>query len=176
MPSIDPERPPTGSVGRRDFLAAAARVLLWVTGGSAAVGLARYLSYEPPSARPTRFTLEDPQAYPKGARAVVRDAGAVVCRDAEGFYARSLICSHLGCRVRPSEDGGFACPCHGSRFSGDGACVQGPAGRNLQGLALGLDDQGRLVLDLSAPVDPAWRLRVGTAMGSLSWGRKENRS
>lgn len=162
MPSSDPERPTVGPVGRRGFLAVAARALLWGTGGAAAAGLTRYLSYEPPSARPTRFTLEEPQAYPEGIRAVVGEAGAVVYRDAEGFYARSLICGHLGCRVRPAEDGGFACPCHGSRFSRDGACVHGPAGRNLDALALSLDDRGRLVLDLSTSVDPAWRLRAGT--------------
>jgi cytochrome b6-f complex iron-sulfur subunit len=99
-----------------------------------------------------------PKAYPLGERVVVPAAGAAVHRDAGGFFARSLTCGHLGCRVRPSDDGGFACPCHGSRFAAEGARLQVPAPRDLEGLALALDDQGRLVVDLSGRVDSAWRL------------------
>ena len=174
MPSTDPDGRPT--MVRRGFLSVAARVLLWLTGGVAAAGLVRYLSYEPPAARPSRFTLEDPVAYPVGTRDVVAEAGAAVYRDTAGFYARSLICSHLGCRVRPSDDGGFACPCHGSRFSRDGACVHGPAARDLAAVALAMDDQGRLVVDTSTRVDPAWRLSPGTGLGRLAGGSKGSRS
>ncbi len=41
--------------------------------------------------------------------------------------ALSLTCTHLGCRVRPASSGGFACPCHGSRFAIDGERTFGPA-------------------------------------------------
>jgi len=41
--------------------------------------------------------------------------------------ALSLSCTHLGCRVRPAAAGGFACPCHGSRFAADGTRTFGPA-------------------------------------------------
>lgn len=41
--------------------------------------------------------------------------------------ALSLTCTHLGCRVRPASSGGFACPCHGSRFAADGSLTAGPA-------------------------------------------------
>jgi cytochrome b6-f complex iron-sulfur subunit len=156
MPSKDTD--PHPPLSRRGFVALATRAVLWMVGGAAAVGLGRYLSYSPSTARPTRFTLDVPEAYPSGARVVVPGAGAAVYRDAEGFFARSLTCGHLGCRVRPSQDGGFACPCHGSRFAAEGARLQGPAPRDLEGLALALDDRGRLVVDLSARVDSAWRL------------------
>ena len=34
-------------------------------------------------------------------------------RDREGVYAISMVCTHLGCIVKPST-AGFDCPCHAS--------------------------------------------------------------
>jgi len=151
---------------RRGFLAVATRVLLWATGGAAAAALGRYLSYEPPSSRSSPITLEPAQSYPIGSRLVVAEAGAALFRDARGFFARSLTCVHLGCRVGESGDGGFSCPCHGSHFTREGARMSGPAGRDLDGLALRLDEQGRLVLDGSARVDSSWRLPAPAAQAA----------
>ena len=53
-----------------------------------------------------------------------RNAG--VSRDESGVYAVSLVCTHLGCIVKPSPDG-FECPCHGSRFDRNGEVTRGPA-------------------------------------------------
>lgn len=164
MPSHDPDR--GLQVGRRSFLALATRIVLWATGGAAATGLSRYLSYEPPAARPSRFTLEAPDAYPSGASIVVAAAGAALFRDERGFFARSLTCVHLGCRVGEAGDGGFACPCHGSHFTREGTRVSGPAARDLDGLALRLDEQGRLVLDGSARVQSSWRLPAPAAQAA----------
>lgn len=172
MTSIDPDR--AASVGRRSFLALAAQAVFWLTGGAAAVGLSRYLSYEPARARPSRFTLDVPEAYPFPSRVVVA-AGAAVYHDEAGFFARSLTCAHLGCRVQPSDDGGFACPCHGSRFAHDGGRLRGPAPRDLEGVALAFDDKGRLVLDLSTTVDPAWRLPAGATVGRGSPSTSERK-
>jgi Rieske Fe-S protein len=171
MPSNDPDR--SAPLGRRGFLALAARAVLWATGGAAAVGLSRYLSYEPAGEQPTRFTLEPPEAYPPGSRIEVAQAGAAVYRDAGGFFARSLTCGHLGCRVRAADDGGLACPCHGSRFSRDGSLQNGPAPRDLDGIRLTLDSQGRLVLDLTSRVDSSWRLPSATACGPRPAGANE---
>jgi len=156
IPSSDPDRGPR--LGRRGFLGLATRALLWVTGGATAIAISRYLSYQPPATESSRFTLESQAAYPAETMTVVAAAGAALYRDARGFFARSLTCGHLGCRVRPSEDGGFACPCHGSRFARLGYRLHGPAARDLDGVALSLDGQGRLVLDMSTRVDGAWRL------------------
>lgn len=57
-------------------------------------------------------------------------AGPVVAiRDpanAEGVIAFNSMCTHQGCGVA-WEEGEFACPCHGSKYSADGAVVEGPA-------------------------------------------------
>jgi Rieske Fe-S protein len=160
--STDPDR--LCPLGRRDFLSLATRALLWATGGATAFGLSRYLAYEPEPAKASRFTLEAPAAFPPGARVLVGAAGAAVYHDADGFFARSLTCGHLGCRVQPSDDGGFDCPCHGSRFSRDGARLKGPTPSDLKGLALELDRDGNLVLDLDRPVDCSWRLEAGVTV------------
>ena len=48
-------------------------------------------------------------------------------------YALRAECTHLGCLVQPALGGvgGFACPCHGSQYSADGAVQRGPAPRPL---------------------------------------------
>lgn len=42
-------------------------------------------------------------------------------------------CTHLGCTFPWNEiDRQFQCPCHGSRYTPDGAVVRGPADRPLK--------------------------------------------
>jgi glycine/D-amino acid oxidase-like deaminating enzyme/nitrite reductase/ring-hydroxylating ferredoxin subunit len=55
-------------------------------------------------------------------------------RDEEGqLHALSPVCTHMGCHVswNPAERS-WDCPCHGSRFSGEGRVLQGPATRDLE--------------------------------------------
>lgn len=54
-------------------------------------------------------------------------------RRGESVAAFSAVCPHLGCGVEARGDG-FACPCHGSAFAGDGRVVGGPAPRGLDPL------------------------------------------
>ena len=63
--------------------------------------------------------------------AVYRDEGGRV-------HALSPVCTHMGCHVswNPAERS-WDCPCHGSRFRGDGAVIQGPATRDLAKRDLG---------------------------------------
>lgn len=52
----------------------------------------------------------------------------------------SPVCPHLGCQVffdRQLKQ--YACPCHGSRFSLDGAHIAGPAPRSLDALPSKID-------------------------------------
>ena len=56
----------------------------------------------------------------------------------------SPVCPHLGCQVYfDRQIKQYACPCHGSRFSVDGAHLAGPAPRGLDTLPSKID-QGAL--------------------------------
>jgi Rieske Fe-S protein len=61
---------------------------------------------------------------------VFRGERVVLLRDEKGYYALSLICTHLGCTVTVTEDK-LSCPCHGSLFDRQGAVVKGPADKPL---------------------------------------------
>ncbi len=57
-----------------------------------------------------------------------------VYRDEDGtLHALSPVCRHLACIVawNPAEHS-WDCPCHGSRYSGEGRVIQGPATSDLQ--------------------------------------------
>ncbi|MGB7338660.1 MAG: Rieske (2Fe-2S) protein [Phototrophicaceae bacterium] len=49
-----------------------------------------------------------------------------------GLLALYGVCTHLGCLPKwvPSNDR-FECPCHGSKFQGNGSWIEGPAPRGL---------------------------------------------
>ena len=58
---------------------------------------------------------------------------AEVVRTPGGVVARSLLCSHFGCRVQwQPEAGRYACPCHGGIFDREGRPVAGPPMRPLR--------------------------------------------
>ena len=63
--------------------------------------------------------------------------GAVwLAREGDAVRAWSAACPHLGCSIdRAPEGGGFACPCHTSRFSAAGGVVSGPSPRAMDPLA-----------------------------------------
>lgn len=73
-----------------------------------------------------------------GEGAIARVAGdkAAVYRDESGqLHCLSHRCTHLGCVVHfNNAEKSWDCPCHGSRFSYDGAVLQGPANRPLERL------------------------------------------
>jgi len=66
---------------------------------------------------------------------VLPQSGVAVVREVEGLLALDLGCTHLGCTVTATANG-FACPCHGSRFSSSGQVLAGPAPRPLRRLAV----------------------------------------
>lgn len=69
-------------------------------------------------------------------------------RTAEGFYALKSVCTHLGCVPGwQQSQKKFKCFCHGSGFHPDGVNFEGPAPRPLERLRIGLDAQGRIIVD-----------------------------
>jgi cytochrome b6-f complex iron-sulfur subunit len=102
--------------------------------------------YEPPSA----FKAGFPSDYLVGevSEKYKDDYRVWIVRDADGFYALSAICTHLGCTPRwLNDDNKFKCPCHGSGFRRTGINFEGPAPRPLERLKISLSDDGQLLID-----------------------------
>jgi Rieske Fe-S protein len=62
-----------------------------------------------------------------GVLVMIQDAIGVKRTGPNTFDAFSLFCTHQGCRVTITTNTQLDCPCHFSRFDGDGAVVRGPA-------------------------------------------------
>ena len=82
-----------------------------------------------------KFSVALPDSLAAGEAFVPPGRSVAVFRDQEGVYAVSLICTHLGCIVKPGQSG-FECPCHGSQFAADGSVLRGPAPKALPWLAV----------------------------------------
>jgi len=109
---------------RRDFLG---RLWTWTGGALAAASvlvLFRALRSAAPSVREAALDAAAVSRAVASGGAVVGEL--FVIGSAEAPVALSLACTHLGCRVAGAP-GGFACPCHGSRFDAAGGPVAGPA-------------------------------------------------
>ena len=130
------------------------------------------LLYEPPR----RAKIAAPEDYADGTT-YLDEQNLYLVKEGTSFYAMSAVCTHLGCTVKSvrlnepkvvEQDGKkvtmrqeFHCPCHGSRFHGDGQNFAGPAPRPLERFKLTrAAEDGRLVVDLGSKVDQDWRLTV----------------
>ena len=92
-----------------------------------------------------KFRAMLPGALPDGEAFVPPGRSVALFRDAGGVYAISLVCTHLGCIVKPTANG-FECPCHGSAYARDGSVVKGPAPRALSWVSVSVS-QGGLIVD-----------------------------
>ena len=123
-----------------------------------------------------RVKLGNPRDLPEGVT-FYNDLKIYVYRERDTFHAISAVCTHLGCTVNHSHlsrpktveiDGKrveirseFHCPCHGSRFYGDGTNYAGPAPRPLEWVRVELaPEDGKLVIDLDQPVEKNYKLTV----------------
>jgi menaquinol-cytochrome c reductase iron-sulfur subunit len=162
--------------GRREFL-----VKLGIGSGLAALaaqGVASMRSLVPNVSydAPTTVKLGMPNDFPEGMK-FLPDQRLFVFREGSTFHAVSAVCTHLGCTVRaealsqpetrPVEGKPlrmthqFLCPCHGSKYSGDGGNVSGPAPKPLawHHLSIAAED-GQLVVDLARTVERDFRLTL----------------
>ncbi len=125
---------------------------------------------------PTTVKLGPPTDFPDGLK-FLPDQRLFVFREGKTFHAISAVCTHLGCTVRAEAmsqpetrelDGvktrithRFMCPCHGSKYEGDGKPVSGPAPRALAWYHLSISvDDGSLVVDLAQEVARDFRLTL----------------
>jgi len=160
------ERSQPENTKRRDFLlklgTGAGVVALAAQAGASLRSLVPNVTYD----APTTVKLGPPDEFPDGLK-FLPDERLFVFRTGKTFHAISAVCTHLGCTVRAEAlsrveeetiEGRtvrlthrFMCPCHGSRYKGDGA--------NVSGLAVSPDD-GQLVVDLADEVRADFRLTL----------------
>ncbi len=106
-----------------------------------------------------RFDVGPPTEFPPDSATFLPDRRLFVFNSADGFYAISSVCTHLGCNVKRIGTG-FECPCHGSKFDENGRVISGPAPRPLPWYAISLSPRDELVIDLDQTVGPDFRLRA----------------
>lgn len=145
---------PATTMNRRSFVSWAS--LGWVSFAAATSGaltiVLRYLFPNVVFEPPTSFKAGFPADYEVG---VVDERwkekfGVWMVRTAEGIYALSTICTHLGCTPNwLQNESKFKCPCHGSGFYKTGINFEGPAPRPLERYRIGLADDGQILVDKS---------------------------
>ncbi len=123
-----------------------------------------------------RVKLDEPNKIPDGVT-FIDDIKTYIFRENNTFYAISAVCTHLGCTVKyvglskPKivKIGGkeveikweFHCPCHGSKFYGDGTNYAGPAPRPLEWVKVEISkEDGKLVVDLDKTVPQNYKVTV----------------
>ena len=128
--------------------------------------------YEPPR----RFKIGTPESFPEGA-SYLEDSRLFIFRDQRTFQAMSAVCTHLGCTVKMvalnqaktvviggknvQEVREFHCPCHGSKYYGEGTNYAGPAPRPLPRYHLEVAaEDGQLIVDLANPAAHDFRITV----------------
>lgn len=144
---------PEQSPKRRDFLGLAALGSALAAMGAVIAGVLR-LPKPAVLPGPLRvYKLGEPAQVAVGSVLRVEEGNFFLFRDETGFHAISGVCTHLGCIVTHMEDDGFACPCHGSKFSKDGSVTGGPAPTALPWLEIALSPDGQLQVngDSQAP-------------------------
>ncbi|MGA7313695.1 MAG: ubiquinol-cytochrome c reductase iron-sulfur subunit [Silvibacterium sp.] len=89
------------------------------------------------------------------------NAGIYLVRTAEGFFALSAVCTHLGCLTTWNQELGIiVCPCHGSHFQRTGVKIEGPAPKPLPWLKIWVSDEGDLMVDRSTNIPAMQFLRI----------------
>lgn len=93
---------------------------------------------------------------------IVSGENVALGRDTGGLYAMSAACTHQGCLVSAAgtPEKGLTCPCHGSRFDGNGAVTQGPASSPLQHYRVDLASDGTITIQGGDPVSADVRTAV----------------
>jgi len=115
------------------------------------LGTTRFLFPNVLSEPPSKVKVGPPADYEEGKVSdAFKDRNMWVVKYQGKIYALSTTCTHLGCTPNWLEaDKKFKCPCHGSGFYITGVNFEGPAPRPLERWALGIGDDGQIVVDKS---------------------------
>ncbi len=135
--------------------------VLGLAGANAVAWFSNLLFFSPrvTYGEPSRFRAGRPESFPLGTRLPLERQRVTLVRTEAGIAAISNTCTHLGCVIQTTEIG-FDCPCHGSRFDGDGAVLGGPAPRPLSWFRVALAPNGELEVDTAETVPTGTFLRV----------------
>ena len=162
MPLIDDLKLPLTEEerARRAFLGMMTGGALVVAALGTGVTGVKYLWPEVLFEEETRFRIGKPANLAPGTVLVLPEQKAFVVRTADGVFALSATCTHLGCLTQYERDQNrIFCPCHGSRYDAEGRVTNGPAPKSLPRLSLTLEG-GELVLDTGQTVAENFVLKV----------------
>jgi menaquinol-cytochrome c reductase iron-sulfur subunit len=123
-----------------------------------------------------KFKIGTPDKFTEGGT-FLEDKRLFVFKNQATFHIISATCTHLGCTVRMQKlskpqkvtSGGkeieetyeFHCPCHGSKYYGDGTNYAGPAPRPLDHFRVQVSpEDGQLIVDMNDKVEQDFRLTV----------------
>jgi len=162
MPLLDDLRlkPDDDERGRRAFLGLIGGGAMALAGMGTGVTAVRYLWPEVLFEAETRYRIGRPEEIPLGTLVALPEQKIFVVHGANGIFALSAVCTHLGCLARyEKENDRIFCPCHGSRFDTAGRVTNGPAPIPLPRLEVKLEG-GVLVVDASKVVEPDFALKV----------------
>ncbi|OGW91640.1 MAG: Rieske (2Fe-2S) protein [Omnitrophica bacterium RIFCSPHIGHO2_02_FULL_63_14] len=148
------EPAPQPPISRRQFISWFG--IAWVTFAAATTGavsiVARFLFPNVVFEPPTSFKAGFPAEYEVGSvdERWKEKFGVWIVRTAEGLFALSTVCTHLGCTPNwLGTENKFKCPCHGSGFYKNGINFEGPAPRPLERYKIGIAQDGQILVDKS---------------------------
>jgi len=167
---------PSGKTSRRSFLSKLGIGATIVAIAGQTYAFLRSLKPNVLYEEARRFKVGAPEQFGEGGK-FLEDKRLFVFRQGKTFYAISASCTHLGCTVKMQklnqskmvkvrgrefeEQHEFHCPCHGSKYYGDGTNYAGPAPRPLDYFKLEVSpDDGQLIVDMSQRVEQDFRLTV----------------
>jgi len=145
-------------LNRRKFLN---RLALSLLGGTGLLSLLGSLTLPFPRVfkESFRFKVGRVTDFPIDTFTFIPDRNVFILRQRKSIRALSATCTHLGCVVQ-SDQLGFLCPCHGSRYNREGKVEYGPAPRPLEWLKVTVAPDGQIVVNAHQKVKPEEFLRI----------------